>query len=83
MLNLILRAYLPDMDNRLRAISEIHTEIDRRFAEAGIVIAFPQRDLHIRNLTQLERGVTSLESRVRSPLDCGMRISDCGFMKPC
>jgi potassium efflux system protein len=48
-LHLVLRAYLPDLDNRLRTISELHTEIDRRFAAAGIEIPFPQRDLHLRN----------------------------------
>ncbi len=49
-LNLSLRCYLPDMDNRLKTITEIHEEIDRRFKEAGIEIAFPQRDLHIRTV---------------------------------
>ena len=47
-LTLRLRVYLPDMDNRLRTITELHAEIDRRFAEIGIEIAFPQRDLHLR-----------------------------------
>ena len=46
-LNLMLRCYLPDLDNRLRAITELHTAIDRKFAEAGIEIAFPQMDLHV------------------------------------
>lgn len=43
---LTLRAYLPSMENRLRTITELHTEINNRFNEAGIVIAFPQRDVH-------------------------------------
>lgn len=47
-LNLQLRAYLPDMNNRIGTITELHTEIDKRFAAAGIEIAFPQRDVHIR-----------------------------------
>jgi potassium efflux system protein len=47
-LNLILRAYLPDLDHRLGTITELHTEIHRRFAAAGIEIAFPQRDVHVR-----------------------------------
>ncbi len=49
-LNLTLRCYLPDLDNRLRVITELHTEIDRRFKEAGIEIAFPQHDLHLRSI---------------------------------
>jgi potassium efflux system protein len=48
-LNIVLRVYLPDLDARLSTISELHTEINRRFAEAGIEIAFPQRDLHLRS----------------------------------
>jgi potassium efflux system protein len=49
-LTLQLRAYLPDTDNRLSIITQLHAEIDKRFAEAGIEIAFPQRDLHLRSV---------------------------------
>jgi potassium efflux system protein len=48
-LNIYLRAYLPDLDARLSTISQLHTEIHQRFAEAGIEIAFPQQDLHLRS----------------------------------
>jgi potassium efflux system protein len=48
-LNLVLWAYLPDRSYRVATISELHTEIDKRFAAAGIEIPFPQRDIHIRN----------------------------------
>jgi len=48
-LTLGLRAYLPDVDNRVSTITELNAEIDKRFAEAGIEIAFPQRDLHLRS----------------------------------
>ena len=48
-LNLVLRAYIPSMDNRLKTITELHEAIDREFKAAGIEIAFPQRDLHIRS----------------------------------
>jgi potassium efflux system protein len=44
-LNLVLYAYLPDLDNR--TISELHTEIDKRFAAAGIDIPNPQFDFHL------------------------------------
>ncbi|MGD8439645.1 MAG: mechanosensitive ion channel [Holophagae bacterium] len=46
-LNLVLRAFLPNLDNRLATITELHTEIARRFEAAGITIAFPQLDLHL------------------------------------
>lgn len=49
-LNLVLRCYLPSLENRLATIHELHTAIDREFRAAGIEIAFPQRDLHVRRL---------------------------------
>ncbi|MFG0254549.1 MAG: hypothetical protein ACF787_05560, partial [Rhodopirellula sp. JB053] len=47
-LNMVLRAYLPSLDNRLEVIHQLHTNINNAFQEEGIEIAFPQRDLHIR-----------------------------------
>jgi len=49
-LNLVLRCFLPDLANRLATIHELHTAIDKAFREAGIEIAFPQRDLHLRSV---------------------------------
>ncbi|WP_417383120.1 mechanosensitive ion channel domain-containing protein [Gimesia sp.] len=46
-LNLILRAYLPDLEKRLVVIHQIHTAIHEQYAKAGIEIAFPQRDIHL------------------------------------
>jgi potassium efflux system protein len=40
------------VDQRLNATSQIHQEIDRRFREAKIEIAFPQRDLHLRSIDE-------------------------------
>lgn len=48
-LTLCLRAYVPDLGSRLTTITELHTEIDKRFAAEGIEIAFPQQDLHLRS----------------------------------
>ncbi len=48
-LNFVVRAYLPNVDNRLATIHDLHETIDLRFREANIEIAFPQRDLHIRS----------------------------------
>jgi small-conductance mechanosensitive channel len=42
-----LRVWILDADDRLVARSELHQEIDRSFRKAGIVIAFPQRDVHL------------------------------------
>lgn len=46
-LGLVLRAYLGAMENRLATITGLHEAINRKFDEAGIVISFPQRDLHL------------------------------------
>ena len=46
-LNLGLRAYLPSVENRLGSMSDINQAINRKFKEVGIVIAFPQRDVHL------------------------------------
>ncbi|MBK1879296.1 mechanosensitive ion channel domain-containing protein [Pelagicoccus mobilis] len=53
-LTLRLRVYLPNMDNRLSVLSDMHSEIDRRFKEEGLEIAFPQRDLNIRSWPSLK-----------------------------
>lgn len=41
-----LRVYVDSVANRLPAINALNLEIHRRFAEEGIVIAFPQLDVH-------------------------------------
>ena len=48
-LTLCLRAYVPDLGSRLTTITELHSEIDKRYAAEGIEIAFPQQDLHLRS----------------------------------
>jgi len=46
-LNFELRVSVMDADYRLEVQSVLHQIIDQRFRENGIVIAFPQRDLHL------------------------------------
>jgi potassium efflux system protein len=46
-LGLKLRCYIGSMDYRLQTMSEINETINRDLAAAGIVIAFPQRDIHL------------------------------------
>jgi potassium-dependent mechanosensitive channel len=45
-----LRVWVREIRLRLEVRSVVLTEIERRFAEAGIEIPFPQRDLHIRSI---------------------------------
>jgi potassium efflux system protein len=48
-LNFELRCFSPDVDHRLRIQHDLHLGVDRAFRAAGIEIAFPQRDLHLRS----------------------------------
>ena len=45
-LNFELRVYISTIDHWLPTRHEIHKAIDREFRKAGIVISFPQRDVH-------------------------------------
>jgi len=46
-LMLFLRCHLESLDARLATISELHLAINRKFNQAGLVISFPQRDVHL------------------------------------
>ena len=41
-----LRLFINNIDHRLLVQHELHKAIDREFRKAGIVISFPQRDVH-------------------------------------
>lgn len=45
-LTLTLRAFVDDLDHRSATLTDLHKAINRRFEQAGIAMAFPQRDLH-------------------------------------
>jgi len=65
-LNLELRFYIQGRDLYPMILHPINTEVHKRFAAAGIEIAFPQRDLHIRSAEGL-RGLLSELDEQRSP----------------
>ncbi len=44
---LTLRVYVGQIDHRIPTKTELRSAIRKKFDEAGITIAFPQRDLHI------------------------------------
>ncbi|MFB1485719.1 MULTISPECIES: mechanosensitive ion channel domain-containing protein [unclassified Thiocapsa] len=46
-LTLSLRAFIEDIEHRVAITSELNMAINRKFRDAGIVIAYPQRDLHL------------------------------------
>lgn len=51
-LNLVLRAYLATLDNRLGTINELHHQIYEALNQDGIELAFPQRDLHLKSVPE-------------------------------
>jgi potassium efflux system protein len=49
-LKFVLRCFLPTLESRTHAVHELNMEIDRKFRENGIEIAFPQHDIHVRTM---------------------------------
>ena len=49
-LDFVLRVWVDNIDYRNRALSDLREETDRVFRENGIEIAFPQIDLHVKDL---------------------------------
>ena len=47
-----LLVWIGRFEDNLRIQSDLCQEIDRRFREAGIEIAFPQMDLHLRSVDE-------------------------------
>ncbi|HUF86674.1 MAG TPA: DUF3772 domain-containing protein [Thermohalobaculum sp.] len=52
-----IRGILRDVNWILNVHSEINFEIARRFAEEGIRISYPQRDLHLRNTDEVASAI--------------------------
>ena len=46
-LQLSLRCYIDNLDYRLRTVTDLNLAINQAMAEAGIEIAFPQRDINL------------------------------------
>lgn len=51
---LYLRAYINNLDHRLPTTTDLNLEVYERLNEAGIVIAFPQRDVHLHTAGPLD-----------------------------
>ena len=47
-----LLAWIEHPEWRGRTLDQLNCEVYRRFAEAGIEVAFPQRDLHVRSMPE-------------------------------
>ena len=46
-LNLVLRCFVGSQDIRMKTITQLHEAVNDKFNNAGICIAFPQRDVHL------------------------------------
>jgi potassium efflux system protein len=66
-LTLLLRCYLDTLDYRLATITAMHRALNRKFNEAGIAIAFPQRDLHLDTTKPLEININRARGGGQSP----------------
>lgn len=53
-LKLVLRCFLSSVDRRLSTSSAVRIAVNERFNQEGIVIAFPQRDVHLDTSAPLE-----------------------------
>jgi len=61
-----LRAFVPDVGRRLGVQSELRVSISKAFREAGIEIAYPQRDVHLRDLDGVRNALSrAIEARRR------------------
>jgi small-conductance mechanosensitive channel len=56
-INFELRVWIADVSQRLRVRSELGLAVDRHFRAAGIVIPFPQRDLHLQSIAPNLQGL--------------------------
>jgi potassium efflux system protein len=67
-LNFVLRVYMPSRSIFLQLRHELLTEIAHQFHQAGIQIAFPQRDIHIRTApASLPEPIAHSEKRRANP----------------
>jgi len=62
-----MRFYLDSLDRRLITCSELRQAINESFNEAGIVVAFPQRDVHLDTDGPLD--IRVLHSNREAPVD--------------
>ena len=57
-LQLELRVFVEDLENYIMIKSQLHSAINDKLNDANIVIAFPQRDVHLNTSEPLEIHLT-------------------------
>jgi len=53
-LNITARCFIASLKKRREAVSDLNLAVNQKFNDAGIVIAFPQRDVHLDTTSPLE-----------------------------
>jgi len=64
-----LRVYIPSIDYRITTLSGVHQAINRKFNEAGVVIAFPQVDVHYDAPSDVNKSIESKRGAAHPELD--------------
>jgi potassium efflux system protein len=68
-LNFELRVFVSSVEYLLKVRHQLHKAIDQEFRRAGIEIAFPQRDIHVRSIRDslpvIDSGADKIEKAVR------------------
>jgi potassium efflux system protein len=62
-LNFSLRVYVSSIEDRFAATHDLNCAIDKAFREAGIEIAFPQRDVHLNASSPIDVRVVPANQR--------------------
>ena len=61
-LTIVLRCFIGSMDYWRLTISELHQAINNKFKDAGMVIAFPQRDIHLDTSNPLDVRIHKIQT---------------------
>ena len=59
-LNFELRIYVNQLKDRMSTLSELHRTIILEFRRLGVEIAYPQLDVHVRDIAPMARGAESI-----------------------
>ncbi len=55
-----LRVHIPDRENYPEVVHQLHMAVDDEFRKAGIEIAFPQQDIHVRSIEPIVHSIAEI-----------------------
>ncbi|MGR9087502.1 MAG: mechanosensitive ion channel domain-containing protein, partial [Gammaproteobacteria bacterium] len=71
-LDFSIRVFVSELSNRLPVTHELHLRLEKALRENGIVVPFPQRDIHVRSVVQARDAGDSLAEK-KTILDVPVR----------